>query len=139
MSKGPKPILQIFVRFCGAPSPRVRAAADSSSPILAIDIIRGTTRYSSIFMGLRRVVMPRIFMASRIAAYSSLTVGKKSEYHRHRDHDFLWNMHLLHRGNKFTDRCRTHQIISHDKSGEHVRIDPDCGSQDEIQCAREQW
>ena len=77
MSKGPKPILQIFVRFCGAPSPRVRAAADSSSPILAIDIIRGTTRYSSIFMGLRKVVMPRIFMASRIAAYSSVTVGKK--------------------------------------------------------------
>ena len=76
MSKGPKPILHIFVRFCGAPSPRVRAAADSSSPILAIEIIRGTIRYSSIFMGLRKVVMPRIFIASRMAAYSSLTVGK---------------------------------------------------------------
>ena len=76
MSKGPKPILHIFVRFCGAPSPRVRAAADSSSPILAIEIIRGTIRYSSIFRGLRKVVMPRIFIASRMAAYSSLTVGK---------------------------------------------------------------
>ena len=56
---------------------RVKAAADSSSPIFAIEIISGTTRYSNIFIGLRNVVMPLIFIASRIAAYSSFTVGKK--------------------------------------------------------------
>ena len=129
MSKGPNPILQMFVRFCGAPSPRVRAAADSSSPILAMDIIRGTTLYSSIFMGLRRVVIPRIFMASRIAAYSSFTVGKK----RNTTDIGITSC------NKFTDCCGAYQIISHDKPGKHVGINPHSSSQDEIPCAREQW
>ena len=62
MSKGPKPILQIFVRFCGAPSPRVRAAADSSSPILAIDIIRGTHPVFQHLHGTAESSDARIFM-----------------------------------------------------------------------------
>ena len=111
------PLLRCSKSSCGA-------AADSSSPILAIDIIRGTTRYSSIFMGLRRVVMPRIFMASRIAAYSSVTVGEETKHHGHGDYYFFGNMHPLHRCYKFTDGCGAYQIISHNKSGKHVRINP---------------
>ena len=76
-SHAPKPILQIFVRFTGAPSPRVSAAAESSSPIFTQDIISGTMRYSSIFAGLppqKRI--PRIRIASAMLPYSSPTVGK---------------------------------------------------------------
>ena len=58
------PILQIFVLFVGLPNPRVSAAADSYSPIFVIEIISGTIRYSNILIGLLKVVIPRIFIAS---------------------------------------------------------------------------
>ena len=70
-------MLQMSVRFTGAPSPRVRAAAESSSPIFTMEIIKGISRYSSIFPGCfppKR--MPRIRMASRMTAFSSPMVGK---------------------------------------------------------------
>src|SRR5699024_6559508 len=46
ISNALNPILQILVRRTGAPSPRVKAAADNSSPILIEQIIIGTNRYS---------------------------------------------------------------------------------------------
>ena len=60
------------------PNPRVRAAWDSSSPILTEQIIMGTIRYSKIVPALpppKRT--PRIRMASPMALHSSATVGKK--------------------------------------------------------------
>jgi len=76
-SKKRKPILHIFVRLTGAPKPLVRAAAESSSPILKEHIITGTILNSMNFPTPplpRR--MPRIRMASLIEAVSSFTVGK---------------------------------------------------------------
>lgn len=73
----PNLIVHTLVRRTGAPRPLVSAAAESSSPILTQETISGTIRYSSSSAGLpppKR--MPRILMASPMAPYSSLTVGK---------------------------------------------------------------
>ena len=63
-----KPNPAQLVRLPGAPRPRVKAAAESSSPILTTDTISGTSRYSTIRNGFfppKRI--PRIFIASRMA------------------------------------------------------------------------
>lgn len=65
----------ILVRFFGEPSPLVSAEQERSSPAFTVEIIRGTTLYSSMSIGFLGV-MPLIFIASLIAPASSLTVGK---------------------------------------------------------------
>lgn len=66
----------ILVRFLGEPSPLVSAEQERSSPAFTVEIIRGTTLYSSMSIGFLGVI-PLIFIASLIAPASSLTVGKK--------------------------------------------------------------
>ena len=67
----------MLVRFPGLSKPLVSAAAESSSPILTMDIIKGIIRYSNNASGphLPRRIW-RIRIASEIALYSSLIVGK---------------------------------------------------------------
>ena len=71
-----KPMSHILVRFFGEPSPLVSAEQERSSPAFTVEIISGTTLYSSMSMGLLGVI-PLIFIAALIAPASSLTVGKK--------------------------------------------------------------
>ncbi len=62
----------------GAPKPRVKADAESSSPIFTQDTISGTRRYSTVFHGFEQPKeMPLIFIASAMALYSFKMVGKK--------------------------------------------------------------
>ena len=64
--------------------------------------------------------------------------GEETKHHGHRDHDLLRNIHPLHSCDKFTDCCSAYQIISHDKPGKHVGINPHRSSQNKIPCASEQ-
>ena len=77
-----KPTFVILVRRAGLSRPRVRAAAERSSPILTTEIIRGIKRYSIRAAGFcQNFFVPnwtyRIRMASLMAADSSCMVGIK--------------------------------------------------------------
>ena len=76
-SADPNPTTQRLVRFAEPPRPRVTLAADSSSPILTMLAIKGTSRYSTMATGPFFQLTPRNCMASRMERYSSATVGKK--------------------------------------------------------------
>ena len=71
-----KPIGHTLVRRLGASSPLVKADADNSLPMESSPVNKGTIRYSSISIGLRHEPTFLSRIASRIAEYSSLIVGK---------------------------------------------------------------
>ena len=66
----------MLVRFIGAPNPRVNAAADRSSPIRTVEVIIGTSWYSTTSPALtppNRI--PRIPIARLMDFHSAPMVG----------------------------------------------------------------
>ena len=85
-SHAPKPILQIFVRFTGAPSPRVSAAAEAYSA-------------HSHSVG--------------DAAVFLTDCGEEPEHHRHGNRYLLRNVHALHRRHELAHSGRADHVGSH--------------------------